>query len=141
MGELDRQIESTVKYHLVSDVPVGAFLSGGLDSSLVVAMMRKHVTESIKTFSGDVPYENFSEIPFARMVADKYHTDHHELTINPSLISSLPDLVWHLDEPSDPLSVCMYYLSKLTREHVKVVLGAMGAMSYSVAMIDIMAIF
>jgi asparagine synthase (glutamine-hydrolysing) len=126
LTELEKKLENTVRYHLVSDVPVGAFLSGGMDSSLVVAMMRKHATGSIKTFSGDVSYENFSEIPFARMVADKYHTDHHELKIYPSLIRSLPDLVWHLDEPSDPLSVCMFHISALARKEVKVVLGGDG---------------
>lgn len=126
LEELEQEIETTIQYHLVSDVPVGAFLSGGMDSSLVVAMMKKHAAGSIKTFSGDVPYENFSEIPFARMVADRYHTDHHELTIYPSLIRSLPDLVWHLDEPSDPLSVCMFYISELAGKEVKVVLGGDG---------------
>ena len=89
-------------------------------------MMDKFAEGSIKTFSGDVPYENYSEVPHARMMAKKYNTDHHELTILPSLVRTLPDLVWHLDEPSDPLSVCMYYLAKLTRKHVKVVLGGDG---------------
>lgn len=123
LAELEKQLESTVKYHLVSDVPVGAFLSGGMDSSLIVAMMSKFAQEPIKTFSGDVPYENYSELPYARMVSDKYETKHHELTIIPSLVRTLPDLVWHLDEPSDPLSVCMYYISELARRDVKVVLG------------------
>jgi asparagine synthase (glutamine-hydrolysing) len=126
LEELDRQVETSVKYHLVSDVPVGAFLSGGLDSSIVVAMMTKFMEQPVMTFSGDVPYQNYSEIPYARMVVEKYKTFHHELTINPSLIRTLPDLVWHLDEPSDPLSVCMYYLAGLTRKHVKVVLGGDG---------------
>ena len=124
--ELDRQVEASVNYHLVSDVPVGAFLSGGMDSSIVVAMMTKFMDQPVMTFSGDVPYQNYSELPYARMVAEKYKTSHHELTINPSLIRTMPDLVWHLDEPSDPLSVCMYYLSNLTRKHVKVVLGGDG---------------
>jgi len=126
LSELEDQLQSTIQYHLVSDVPVGAFLSGGMDSSLIVAMMSKHVKEPINTFSGDVPYENYSEIPYARIIAAKHKTDHHELTINPSLIRTLPDLVWHLDEPSDPLSVCMYHLSELTHKHVKVVLGGDG---------------
>jgi len=124
--ELKNHLESTVKYHLVSDVPVGAFLSGGMDSSLIVALMSQFVSEPIMTFSGDVPYENYSELPYARMIATANQTNHHELTIKPSLIRTLPDLVWHLDEPSDPLSVCIYTLSKLTRRHVKVVLGGDG---------------
>jgi asparagine synthase (glutamine-hydrolysing) len=126
LEELEKQIQAAVKYHLVSDVPVGAFLSGGMDSSLVVAMASEAVDEPIKTFSGDVPYENYSELPYARMISDKYKTQHHELTIYPSLIRTLPDLVWHLDEPSDPLSVCMYHLSKLARKEVKVALGGDG---------------
>ena len=126
LEELDRQIESSVRYHLVSDVPVGAFLSGGVDSSLIVSMMTRVANEPINTFTGDVPYENFSEIPYARLASERYQTEHHELPINPSLMKSLPDLIWHLDEPSDPLSVCMYHLAKLTRKHVKVVLGGDG---------------
>ncbi|MBE9573487.1 MAG: asparagine synthase (glutamine-hydrolyzing) [Proteobacteria bacterium] len=126
LENLEEQLLSTVKYHLVSDVPVGAFLSGGMDSSLIVAMMSKFAQEPIETFSGDVPYENYSELPYARMVSDRYKTEHHELTIIPSLVRTLPDLVWHLDEPSDPLSVCMYYISELARRDVKVVLGGDG---------------
>jgi asparagine synthase (glutamine-hydrolysing) len=126
VNELDRHISSTVNYHLISDVSVGAFLSGGLDSSLIVAMMSKFANQPIMTFSGDVPYENFSEIPYARLISDKYNTEHYELTINPSLVRTLPDVVWHLDEPSDSLSVCIYYLSQLTRKYVKVVLGGDG---------------
>jgi len=124
--ELEKRLEETVQYHLVSDVPVGAFLSGGLDSSLVVAMMSKAAGDNLKTFSGDVPYGGFSEIPYANLVAEKYKTDHHVLTIQPSLVRTLPDLVYHLDEPSDPLSVCMYYISELARKEVKVVLGGDG---------------
>jgi asparagine synthase (glutamine-hydrolysing) len=126
MEELERQMMSTVRYHLVSDVPVGAFLSGGMDSSLVVAMMSRYAKEPIKTFSGDVPYEGYSELPYATMVSDRYGTIGHNLTINPSLIRTLPELVWHLDEPSDPLSVCMYHISELARKEVKVVLGGDG---------------
>ncbi|MEA3230320.1 MAG: asparagine synthase (glutamine-hydrolyzing) [Thermodesulfobacteriota bacterium] len=126
LAELESKVEETVKYHLVSDVPVGAFLSGGMDSSIIVSMMSKVGASGFKTFSGDVPYQNYSELPFAKLVSDQYGTDHHELTIKPSLVRKLPDLVWHLDEPSDPLSVCMYYISELARKEVKVVLGGDG---------------
>jgi len=126
LDELDRRLAETVEYHLVSDVPVGAFLSGGVDSSLVVAMMSKAAGGGFKTFSGDVPYGDFSETPYSRLVAERYHTDARELTIAPSLVRTLPDLVWHLDEPSDPLSTCMYYISELARRDVKVVLGGDG---------------
>jgi len=126
LAELENQLASTIRYHLVSDVPVGAFLSGGMDSSLVVAMMRKVSDKTIHTFCGEVDYENYSEAPYARMVSEQYRTRHHELKIKPSLIRTLPDLVWHLDEPSDPLSVCMYSISELARKEVKVVLGGDG---------------
>jgi asparagine synthase (glutamine-hydrolysing) len=124
--ELDRKIEETVKYHLVSDVPVGAFLSGGLDSSLVVAYMSKFLDQPFKTFSGDVPYKNHSEISYARMVSDKYKTENFELKFVPSLIKTLPEIIWHMDEPSDSLSVAMFYISKLAKKEVKVVLGGDG---------------
>ena len=75
---------------------------------------------------GDVPYKGFSEIPYARMVSERYGTIGHNLTINPSLIRTMPELVWHLDEPSDPLSVCMYHIAELARKEVKVVLGGDG---------------
>ena len=126
LDELDQKLEETVRYHLVSDVPVGAFLSGGLDSSLIVAKMSKIASGRVKTFSGDVPYKNFSEAQYAGQVAERYKTDHHVLSFQPSLVQTLPDLVWHLDEPSDPLSVCMYYISALARKEVKVVLGGDG---------------
>ncbi len=124
--ELEERMAATVRYHLVSDVPVGAFLSGGLDSSLVVRMMQRVGGGPFKTFSGDVPYAGYSELPYARMVARQCGTRHFELTIDPSLVRKLPDLVWHLDEPSDPLSVCMYCISELARREVKVVLGGDG---------------
>lgn len=126
LPELERRVEETVACHMVSDVPVGAFLSGGVDSSLIVAMMSKFAPSCFKTFSGDVAYANYSEIPYARMVAELYKTDHHELTIHPSLVRYMSNLVWYLDEPSDPLSVCLYNLAELTRRHVKVVLGGDG---------------
>ena len=126
LEQLDEQIQAAVKYHMVSDVPIGAYLSGGVDSGIVAAIMSKISKEPINTFSGDVAYENFSEIPYARKIAEKYGTRHRELTVDLSLTQTLPDLVWHLDEPSDALSICMFQLSKLTRQHVKVVLGGDG---------------
>ena len=126
LDELEQRVVETVRYHMVSDVPVGAFLSGGLDSSLVVALMSKLSPEPVKTFSVGVPYGDYSELPFARLVAQACGTEHYEETIYPSLIDTLPKLVWHMDEPSDPLSVCMYYIAAMARRHVKVVLGGDG---------------
>ena len=124
--QLEHEIEEAVRYNMVSDVPIGAFLSGGLDSSIVVGMMRRLDDVAFPTFSGDVPYRDYSELPYARMVSDRFNTDAHEITIKPSLVRSLPDLVWHMDEPSDPLSTCMYAIAELAAKHVKVVLGGDG---------------
>jgi asparagine synthase (glutamine-hydrolysing) len=126
LEELERRMLETVRCHLVSDVPVGAFLSGGLDSSLVVGMMRKVSDQPIKTFSVGVPYENYSELPYARAVANRYRTEHYEEDLFPSIVGVLGELVWHLDEPSDPLSACTYYISRMASREVKVVLGGDG---------------
>jgi asparagine synthase (glutamine-hydrolysing) len=127
VDQMEQQIIESIRLHMVSDVPVGAFMSGGLDSTLVVAMLMKHVaSEPIQTFTIGLPYSQFDESPYARMVADRYGTRHHEKIVTPSLLDTLPSLVWHLDEPSDPLSICAYLISKMAREHVKVVLGGDG---------------
>jgi asparagine synthase (glutamine-hydrolysing) len=126
LDELEQQVFESVRYHMVSDVPVGAFLSGGVDSSLIVAMMSKIADQPVKTFSIGVPYKQYSELPFAQIVSEKYQTDHTVETVIPSIIRILPDLVWHLDEPSDHLSAPMYYISELARRQVKVVLDGTG---------------
>ncbi len=126
LDALEERMLETVRAHLVSDVPVGAFLSGGLDSSLVVAMMSQVADRPVKTFSVGVPYEWYSELPYARLVAERYGTDHFQEVIDISLLETLPDVVWHLDEPADPLSVCIYYIAAMARRHVKVVLGGDG---------------
>ena len=91
--ELEARMLEAVRYHMVSDVPVGAFLSGGLDSSLVVGMMSRVSGQRVKTFSVGVPYEDYSELRFAGAVARRYDTEHFEETIEPSLIEILPELV------------------------------------------------
>jgi asparagine synthase (glutamine-hydrolysing) len=112
---------------MVSDVPVGAFLSGGLDSSLLVAMLVKRLgVKDLPTFTIGLPYKQFDESGPARTIADLYKTQHHELTIRPSLKRILPDLVWHLDEPSDPLSLCAFQVAQFARQTVKVVIGGDG---------------
>ena len=127
IDELDERIVEALRLHMVSDVPVGAFLSGGLDSSLLVAMLVKRVgVRDLPTFTIGLPYKHFDEAPHARQVAARYHTQHHEWSIRPSLKELLPELVWHLDEPSDPLSLCAYHVARLAREHVKVVIGGDG---------------
>ncbi len=125
--ELERRMIDSLRSHMVSDVPVGAFLSGGLDSTLVVAMATEHVvSKPLQTFSMGIPYRDSDEAPYARLVAEKYGTEHREETIVPSLLQTLPKLIWHLDEPSDPLSVCSYLIAEMASKHVKVVLGGDG---------------
>ncbi len=127
IDELDERIVESLRLHMVSDVPVGAFLSGGLDSSLLVAMLVKRLgVKELPTFTIGLPYKQFDEAPHALNVAMRYHTQHHELTIRPSLKELLPDLVWHLDEPSDPLSLCAYQVARFARKSVKVVIGGDG---------------
>lgn len=127
LDELESHIEESLRLHLVSDVPVGAFLSGGLDSSLLVAMLAKRIgVKDLPTFTVGLPHPRFDEAPYARAVATRFGTDHHERTLSPSLIGLLPDLIYHLDEPSDPLSLCTYHVAELAHRYVKVVIGGDG---------------
>jgi asparagine synthase (glutamine-hydrolysing) len=127
LQSLEERVLESLRMHMVSDVPVGAFLSGGLDSGLVVAMLSQHVvSEPLQTFTLGLAHEQFDEAPAARSVAERFGTHHHELAVTPSIIDKLPDLVWHLDEPSDPLSLCAWLVSELASRHVKVVLGGDG---------------
>ena len=125
--QLEERLIACLEKHMVSDVPVGAFLSGGLDSTIIVGMLMRHVAkEPIQTFSVGLPYKEYDEAPYARRVAEQYGTKHREKTVVPSLLETLPRLVWHLDEPSDPLSCCSYLIAEMASEHVKVVLGGDG---------------
>jgi asparagine synthase (glutamine-hydrolysing) len=125
--ELEARIEEALRLHLVSDVPVGAFLSGGMDSSLLVAMLaRKLGVRQLPTFTMGLDYQRFDEAPAARAVAQLFGTEHHEERVKPEITALLPDLVAALDEPSDPLSLCTYLLARFTRRHVKVVIGGDG---------------
>lgn len=127
VDELECRLIDSIRHHLVSDVPVGAFLSGGLDSTLIVALLMRHgLSDEFQTFSVGLPYGRFDEAPAARLVAERYGTRHREREIRPSLLAALPQLVHQLDEPSDPLSVCMFMIAGMAREHVKVVLGGDG---------------
>jgi asparagine synthase (glutamine-hydrolysing) len=127
LDELEGRIEEALRLHLVSDVPVGALLSGGLDSSLLVAMLTRRVgVRDLPTFTVGLPHPRFDEAPHARLVARSCGTRHHERTLSPSLIRLLPELIYHLDEPSDPLSLCTYHVAALARRSVKVVIGGDG---------------
>ncbi|MBE9573024.1 MAG: asparagine synthase (glutamine-hydrolyzing), partial [Proteobacteria bacterium] len=123
---LKEKLTETVESHLVSDVPVGAFLSGGMDTSMIVAIMGNLSQVPFKTFSIGVKEQDYNELPYARMVAEQYGTEHIEQIVEANLIKLIPQMIWHLDEPSDPIAACMFHAAKLASEHVKVVLGGDG---------------
>lgn len=125
--ELARLLARAVESRLVSDVPFGAFLSGGLDSSVVVALMSRELTARVRTFSIGFREERFSELSDAKRVADHLGTEHHELVVEPDAVDLLQRLVWFLDEPfADSSAVPTYLVAKLAREHVKMVLTGDG---------------
>jgi len=127
LDELESRLVETLRLHMVSDVPVGALLSGGMDSGLICALLQKHVVkEPLQTFTLGIPLAGYDESPFARATAQAIGSNHREFVEVPSLTEHLADLVWHLDEPSDPLSVCAYAISAHVRKHVKVVIGGDG---------------
>lgn len=126
VAQLRELLEETVRCHMLSDVPLGAFLSGGIDSSLITAFMSTLSSKRIKTFSVGVKAQDFNELPYARMVAEHYDTEHHELIVEPDLITRLPDMLWHMEEPVDPFAFGVYSVAHLAGEHVKVVLGGDG---------------
>ena len=123
---LREKLKQTVASHLMSDVPVGALLSGGLDSSLIVAILAGDLARKTNTFSIGVAESDFDELPFARLVAEHYETQHVEERVAANVIQSLPEMIWHLDEPSDPIAACMFQAARLASRHVKVVLGGDG---------------
>jgi len=120
---------TSVKLRLMADVPLGMFLSGGIDSSAIAAMMSGMVDEPIKTFSVAFREREANELVYARLVADKYKTDHHEILVSPEdFFAALPNLIWHEDEPlAHPSSVALYFVSHLASQNVKVVLTGEGS--------------
>lgn len=126
LAALPERLQHTVASHLLSDVPVGAFLSGGLDSSLLVAVLGRDLGLKPQTFAIGVDESDFDETPYARIVAEKYGTRHSEQRVQADIIRSLPKMIWHLDEPSDPIAACMFHAAQLASQHVKVVLGGDG---------------
>lgn len=123
------KLEDAVSSHLMSDVPLGVFLSGGLDSSAVAALMTKIRREPIETFSVGYTEEQFSELKYAQVVAKHLNSNHHEVRVSQQeYFQTLPLLIWHEDEPlAWPASVPLYFVSRLAREHVKVVLTGEGS--------------
>ena len=127
VAELRGLLTSAVKMRMQSDVPLGAFLSGGVDSSLVVALMQQQSAEKIKTFTIGFPVKEYDETAHARRVADHLGTDHTEYQVTPDALDILSKLVWHYDEPfADSSAVPTWYLSQLTRQKVTVSLTGDG---------------
>ena len=125
------RIEESVRMQMVSDVPIGAFLSGGIDSSAVVAFMAAHSDRPVKTyaigFGGGTAETYYNELPYARQVAQLFGTDHHEIVVRPDVVSLLPSLLWHMDEPvADTAFITTYLVSQFARRDVTVILSGVG---------------
>ncbi|MFN3739294.1 MAG: asparagine synthase (glutamine-hydrolyzing) [Thermodesulfovibrionales bacterium] len=127
LEELEMLLKDAVRLRMISDVPLGAFLSGGVDSSLVVAMMNSVSNTPVKTFSIGFEEDKYNELPYARIVANYFNTIHHEIIVKPDAFSILPELVRQFDEPfADSSMIPTYYVSKATREYVTVALSGDG---------------
>ena len=124
---LDHVLAETVEMHLLSDVRVGSFLSGGIDSTTIASMMAERTASQIPVFSVGVEEQSFNELPAARLVAQKYGMEHHERIAHANIIGLLPRMLFHMDEPADPYGVGVYLVSELARETVKVALSGDGA--------------
>lgn len=125
--ELVRILSEAVRLRLISDVPLGAFLSGGVDSGTIVALMSRFSDRPVKTFSIGFPDPQFNELPYAADVARLYKTDHHEFMVEPNRVEVLGELVRHYGEPyGDSSALPTWYLSRMTREHVTVALNGDG---------------
>jgi asparagine synthase (glutamine-hydrolysing) len=129
VNEYAERFREAVRMRLMSDVPLGMFLSGGLDSASITAMMSGLVDEPIKTFSVAFAEREANELAYARLVAERYRTDHREVVVRPhDFFAAVPKLIWHEDEPmAHPSSVALYFVSRLAAEHVKVVLTGEGS--------------
>lgn len=125
------EMERAIRDQMVSDVPIGAFLSGGIDSSSVVAFMSRHTNHPVRTysigFSGSSGAHLYNELPYAREVAQIFGTNHREIIVQPDVVSLLPKLLWHMDEPvADAAFITTYLVSKFAREDVTVILSGVG---------------
>jgi asparagine synthase (glutamine-hydrolysing) len=122
--ELRHRLTECVRLRLISDVPLGAFLSGGIDSGTIVALMAQLGSGRVKTFSIGFEQKEYDELPYARMVAERYGTEHHEFVVRPDAVAIVPKLAWHYNEPyADSSAIPTYYLAEMTRRHVTVALN------------------
>ena len=125
------RLDEAVRMQMVSDVPIGAFLSGGIDSSTVVGLMAAHSDRPIRTYSigfkGTAADAYYNELPYARRVAELFRTEHHEILVRPDTAALLPRLLWHLDEPiADSAFITTYLVSEFARREVTVILSGVG---------------
>jgi asparagine synthase (glutamine-hydrolysing) len=127
-AEVRRRLTEAIRRRLISDVPLGAFLSGGIDSSAIVALMAGVMGEPVKTFTiGFEDQAGFDERPYASAVAERFGTEHHEQVVHPEAVDLVERLVWHHDQPfGDSSAVPTYLLSEMTRQHVTVALSGDG---------------
>lgn len=127
LTELEERLAEAVRIRLISDVPLGALLSGGVDSSVVVALMARAAGRAVKTFSVGFPKQDFNEAAYARQVAAKFGTEHHEFTVEPNIEEVLGKVLPAMEEPfGDSSMVPTYYVSRIAREHVTVALSGDG---------------
>ena len=127
LDELERQLAEAVRIRLISDVPLGALLSGGVDSSVVVALMSRASSKPVKTFSIGFANQDFNEAPFARAVAEKFGTEHHEFGVEPNVSDTLSHLTGMMEEPfGDSSMIPTYHVSRIARQHVTVALSGDG---------------
>ena len=127
LEELEHRLFEATKIRLISDVPLGAFLSGGIDSSTVVALMARASSGPVKTFSIGFKKDDFNEAKWARIVADRFGTEHHEMILEPDVVQTVEHLTSSLEEPfGDSSMLPTYYVSQMARQHVTVALSGDG---------------
>ena len=129
VAEFGSRFREAVRLRLMADVPLGVFLSGGIDSAAIAATMSDLVDAPVRTFSVAFVEREANELAYARLVAERFHTDHHEVVVSPTeFVAQLGRLVWQEDEPiAHPSSIALYFVSRLAAEHVKVVLTGEGS--------------
>ncbi len=128
---IDATLAASIEAQMVSDVPIGAFLSGGIDSSMIIAYMKRASDQPVKTYSigyaGSSGAALYNELPYAQQIATSFGTEHHEIMVEPNVVSLLPGLVWHMDEPSaDSALITSYLVSEFASREVKVILSGVG---------------
>ncbi len=124
---LEEKFVSSIEKRLISDVPLGVFLSGGIDSSAIVGVMSKHLGQKVKTFSIGFGKKEYNELKYSRIIAEKFNTDHYEHTIEPDAFNILPKIIRHIEEPlADASVIPTYYLCELAKKHVTVALSGEG---------------